>query len=659
MEYHQTNRANAIRALDSTIIGKIAAGEVVERPAFAIKELIENSIDAGATAISVLIREGGLSYFRIVDNGCGIDPSDVRMAFMRHATSKLRTEQDLYAIHTLGFRGEALHSIAAVAKVEMVTRRTGYEHGVKAVVEGGVVVSLEEAPSPEGTSITVRDLFYNTPARQKFLKKPATEAGLVSDLVMRLIIARPDISFRLHNEERKIYHSTGNGNMRDALLAVVGHDTLAQLREVKGSAAGCALSGYIGIGDLARSSRTMQTFILNGRYVRNAFLSQALDEGCRETVMTGKHPICALHLTMPFEMVDVNVHPNKLEVRFTDERALLMGITGIIRSALKEESFKASQKLDIDVPPTQNESGSASSKTNRSANRFASGEHTPVFIHSEQTPIVIPSAQTPAAFPSEQALPFMPVVHAVNETSLEQALIMQNRPAVHLSDSASRIPRYRDQPSPSTMMPFASDQIEMSQVVARNISLSLRIVGTAWLEYVFATCEDMLYIIDQHAAHERILFERMQKALDQNMASQLLLVPTVVQLTHREHAALITCMDDLQRCGFDIEDYGDRAIQTRAIPMVLGVPQVKDFFGELADCISEYRAIPTQEKRRELLVKTACKKAVKAGDSLSIESIERIIDEIQQTGTLPTCPHGRPIVVSIAKVELDKRFRRV
>lgn len=598
---------HTIRALDPQIVGKIAAGEVVERPAFAIKELIENSIDAGATSVSVQIRDGGLSYFRIVDNGCGIDPSDVRIAFMRHTTSKLRTEQDLYEIHTLGFRGEALHSVAAVSKVEMVTRRAGAEHGIKAVVEGGVMCAMQDAPSPEGTSITVRDLFYNTPARRKFLKKPVTEAGLVSDLVMRLIIARPDISFRLQNEEKKIYHSSGNGNLRDALLAVLGHDALSRLREVKGSAAGCALSGYIGVGDVARSSRTMQTFILNGRYVRNAFLSQALEEGCRESVMTGKYPICAIHLTMPFEAVDVNVHPNKLEVRFADERALMMGIAGIVRSALKEAPIQDAPKLSL-----------AHDKDNAPLNA--------------QTPAIISSAPAP---------------------------ITPSRPAQTLSDSAIR-PSLQAEPTPlPSQSPLNPEQVTMLQVEQKKAALALRVFGVAWMEYAFTELGDTLYIIDQHAAHERILYERLKKALDQNTASQLLLTPQVVQLTHREHAALMTCKEDLRLCGFDIEDFGDRSIQVRAVPMVLGIPQIKGFLGELADRVSEYRAMPTQETRRDVLIQMACKKAVKAGDPLSTESIERLIDEMQETGAPPTCPHGRPIVVCIAKSELDKRFRRI
>lgn len=628
-------KRHAIRPLDPLVIGKIAAGEVVERPAFAIKELTENSIDAGATAITVEIRDGGLSYFRVTDNGCGIAPEDIRMAFARHATSKLRNADELASIHTLGFRGEALASIAAVSRVEMTTRATGRDSGTKAIVNGGVIESIQDAASPEGTAIIARDLFFNTPARRKFLKKPVTEAGLVSDLVMRLILARPDISFRLINAGRQVYHSPGNGNLRDALYSVLGRDVLSSLVEVKGSAAGCAVHGYVGVGEAARSSKTMQTFILNGRYVRNVFLSQALDEGCRERVMTGKHPICAIHLTMPYEAVDVNVHPNKLEVRFQDERTLMEGLARIVRSAFEVEPLRAAPSLTVEEPASLQGNG---------------GLEAPA-LDGKQTMDMRPKVAytpPPAPFPSQA-----------------------NRPTVRMRDSAVAPPVHTSRPSVDDVFPPVSNAVplnhtkedEQEQMAIPAASLPdivpLKVLGVAWYEYVFTEADDKLYIVDQHAAHERILYERFNKALDTDVISQQLLVPQVIQLTHREHAALMLSLEDLTAAGFDIEDYGDRSIQVRAVPVILGVPQLKDFFGELADRLSEYRAMPTQEKRRDVLVKFACRKAVKAGDMLPRESIEQLIKEMRETGAPPTCPHGRPLVIAIDKTELDKRFRRI
>lgn len=629
-------KRHAIRALDPLVIGKIAAGEVVERPAFAIKELIENSIDAGATAITVEIRDGGLSYFRVTDNGCGIAPEDIRMAFARHATSKLRTAEELASIHTLGFRGEALASIAAVSRVEMTTRATGRESGTKAIVNGGVIESIQDAASPEGSAIIARDLFFNTPARRKFLKKPATEAGLVSDLVMRLILARPDISFRLINADRQVYHSPGNGNLRDALYSVLGRDVLSSLVEVKGSAAGCAVHGFVGVGEAARSSKTMQTFILNGRYVRNVFLSQALDEGCRERVMIGKHPICAIHLTMPYEAVDVNVHPNKLEVRFQDERTLMEGLARIVRSAFEVEPLRAAPTLSVAEPTILHESRALGDSVSPSEGKGSVAVRPKV-----------------AFTPPLSALP-------------SQA----NRPTVRMRDSAVAPPVNTGRPSvdefssvPSHIPHQPENEAEQEQIAIPAAALPeivpLKVLGVAWYEYVFTEADDKLYIIDQHAAHERILYERFNKALDTDVISQQLLVPQVVQLTHREHAALMLSLEDLTAAGFDIEDYGDRSIQVRAVPVILGVPQLKDFFGELADRLGEYRAMPTQERRRDVLVKFACRKAVKAGDMLPRESIEQLIKEMLETGAPPTCPHGRPLVIAIDKTELDKRFRRI
>ncbi len=621
---------HAIRQLDPQIIGKIAAGEVVERPAYAIKELIENSVDAGATAITVEIQDGGLTYFKVIDNGCGIAPEDIRMAFARHATSKLRTAEELESIHTLGFRGEALASIAAVSVVEMVTRQAGSESGIKAIVRGGTIEPIRDAASPEGTAIVVRDLFFNTPARRKFLKKPATEASLVSDLVMRLILSRPDISFRLLSADRQIYHSPGNGNLRDAMFSVIGRDVLVSLVEVQGSVAGCAVHGFVGIGEAARGSRNMQTFILNGRYVRNQFLSQAVEEGCHERVMIGKYPICALHLTMPFEAVDVNVHPNKLEVRFQDERMLMAGLSGIVRGAFEVEPFQAAQRVVF-------------------------REDTPIDASSpseaNETPIRMPRADTLSS-----AIPFA----------------LTNRPSVYLKDKAVAPSLATDRPpvfltqenrmvSPGVRPQEPALIPEQGTVSAMGTDAlkPIHAIGIAWLEYMFVEQEETLYIIDQHAAHERILYERFSRALEQQTVSQRLLVPQVIQLTHREHAALLESLDTLKEAGFDLEDFGDRSIKVLSVPMVMGMPQVKSFLGELADCLSEYRTIPTSEKRRDMLVKLACRKAVKAGDPLSRESVERLVEEMRSTGAPPTCPHGRPLVIAIAKGELDKRFRRV
>ena len=638
---------HAIRQLDERVIGKIAAGEVVERPAYAIKELVENSIDAGATAVTVEIREGGLEWFRVVDNGCGIVKGEIRMAFARHATSKLRREDELASIHTLGFRGEALASIAAVSRVELKTRTASDESGVKAIVEGGNFVAIEDAGCPEGTAIVVKDLFFNVPARKKFLKKPATEAGIISDFMMRLILARPDISFRFVNGGKQVYRNSGNGSLRDAIFSVLGAQAVRNLTEIRGSAAGMVVEGYVGVGEAARSSRAMQTFVLNGRVVRNTVLSQAVEEGCRERVMIGKYPICALHITMPYEAVDVNVHPNKLEVRFADERAILDGLSRVVHSCFEIEPLRAAPTVSLDADAAE-----------------------------DTRPAPREPARVTSASPAAQPFSFQQSV-AVRPGALRDGASIPNRPSVveiwkptdRLVGSAKVAPTAATarekteapRPTPAELPSTQVEQISIpeAQPQKENTDLPLRLIGTAWKEYILLEMGETLYLVDQHAAHERILYEKFNHEKDTGVLSQPLLAPFVVQLSHREYSTLLENEEILRQTGFEIEDYGDRSVRVSAVPVVLGVPQVRDFFGEMADRISEYRALSTKELRRDALVKLACRKAVKAGDTLEMQQIQALIAQMLETGAPPTCPHGRPLVVKIEKSELDKRFRRI
>lgn len=638
---------HAIRQLDERVIGKIAAGEVVERPAYAIKELVENSIDAGATAVTVEIREGGLEWFRVVDNGCGIVKGEIRMAFARHATSKLRREDELASIHTLGFRGEALASIAAVSRVELKTRTASDESGVKAIVEGGNFVAIEDAGCPEGTAIVVKDLFFNVPARKKFLKKPATEAGIISDFMMRLILARPDISFRFVNGGKQVYRSSGNGSLRDAIFSVLGAQAVRNLTEIRGSAAGMVVEGYVGVGEAARSSRAMQTFVLNGRVVRNTVLSQAVEEGCRERVMIGKYPICALHITMPYEAVDVNVHPNKLEVRFADERAILDGLSRVVRSCFEIEPLRAAPTVSLDADAAED-----TRPAPREPARVTSASPAAQPFSFQQPVTVRPSALRDGA-----GIPNRPSVAEIWKPTDRLVGSVKVAPTAPTAREKKEAPRQ----TPTELPDMQVEQISIheTQPQKKNTDLPLRLIGTAWKEYILLEMGETLYLVDQHAAHERILYEKFNREKDTGVLSQPLLAPFVVQLSHREYSTLLENEEILRQTGFEIEDYGDRSVRVSAVPVVLGVPQVRDFFGEMADRISEYRALPTKELRRDALVKLACRKAVKAGDALEMQQIQTLIAQMLETGAPPTCPHGRPLVVKIEKSELDKRFRRI
>lgn len=347
--------AGKIQLLSDEVIGKIAAGEVVERPAAAIKELVENSLDAGASAVTVEIRDGGISYFRVTDNGSGIRGEDIRMAFERHATSKIRRTDDLFSIQTLGFRGEALASIAAVAHVTCTTRTKADQSGIKVQNNGGTIESIEEAACPEGTTFVVRDLFFNTPVRLKFLKKPVTEAGYVSDLMMRLILSRPDVSFRYISQGKTLYHSAGDGKLSSAVFSIYGREMLHSMHEVDGHQAGLILKGFVGVGESGRGSRNHQSFFINGRYMKSSILSAAVEAACRERVLSGKYPTCVLHLTMPYDTVDVNVHPNKLEVRFQNEAAVAEAVEAIVADALADKAPVEQPevlRLTPEPPPT-------------------------------------------------------------------------------------------------------------------------------------------------------------------------------------------------------------------------------------------------------------------------------------------------------------------
>ena len=343
-----------IRLLSEEVIGKIAAGEVVERPSAAIKELVENSLDAGANAVTVEIRDGGISYFRVTDNGCGIRSSDIRMAFERHATSKIRTSEDLTSIATLGFRGEALASVAAVSHVTLTTRTHEDTSGIRVTNNGGTIEKIEEASCSEGTTIIVRDLFYNTPVRLKFLKKPATETSFVTETIMHLILSRPDVAFLFFSNGKKIYQSVGDGKLSSALHSIYGTQALKSMRYVEGCASGIKVDGYVGIGENARGNRSQQSFFINGRMMRSTILSAALENACRERVMIGRYPICALHLTMPYDSVDVNVHPNKLEVRFRDETAVSSALTYLVSQALTEQNA-LEKPVEMHLTPTEND----------------------------------------------------------------------------------------------------------------------------------------------------------------------------------------------------------------------------------------------------------------------------------------------------------------
>ena len=637
-----------IQLLNDEVIGKIAAGEVVERPAAAIKELVENSLDAGASAVTVEIRDGGISYFRVTDNGSGIASGDIRMAFERHATSKITRAQDLQAIATLGFRGEALASIAAVSRVTCTTRTRSDESGLKARNEGGQMMSIEEAACPEGTTFVVRDLFFNTPVRLKFLKKPASEAALVSDLMMRLILSRPDVSFRYINQGKTLYHSAGDGKLESAVFSIYGSEMLRTMRPVEGCQGGVVIKGYVGIGESARGNRSHQSFYINGRYMKSNLLSTAVESACRERVMIGKFPTCVLHLTMPFDTVDVNVHPNKLEVRFQNERGIYDAVEAIVRDALVERDAlekPAQLLLTPEKPPEKPVQVIKQSMAEPPVQAAAAPAAMP-----KPAPEIRPKAPIPAVMPRVDAAP--PVVSrtVMRDSGAAPVIrpVQQNRPESVQTDKKPTVGLQMPVRDPEQVPSFLPDAPK-----------PMKLMGVAFNTFILVEYEDNLLMIDQHAVHERLLFDRMMKAYDQHEAGQELLVPMLVSVTRREQQLLSENRELLEGIGLTVEPFGEQQVSIRSIPMILGNPQARDFLRDILDQLEDERGTVSMEKRRSAILQLACKKAVKGGDTLSEAEIRDLVTRMIDQHVTPTCPHGRPLVISLSHQELDKRFKRI
>ena len=655
--------------LTPEVIGKIAAGEVVERPAAAIKEMVENSMDAGASAITIEIRDGGITYIRVTDNGCGIPQPQIRMAFERHATSKITTSEDLHHIETLGFRGEALASITAVSRVTCTTRVRGEDSGITVVNEGGIIQEIREAACPEGTTFIVRDLFYNTPVRLKFLKKPAAEAAFVSDLIMRLILSNPAISFRLINQGKVIYHSPGDGKLESAVFSIYGKEMLKSMRFISGGSRGLWLDGYVGIGDSARGTRSHQSFFINGRYMKSALLAQALEQGCKERVTIGHFPTCVVHIKMALEAVDVNVHPNKLEVRFQNENDVFEAVRDMILDVLRKDAalenvpemeLNPSEAAKTLFPNNISVQSTAIGKMDSGMDRSLSTES------KQQESDKRPKFENASSdIESKSALPLPPITPIIIPVpGREQAPVLRETYM-----PASIRPPYLDRQqaqesytamNPGVTAPSVQEKVEaISALSQKEAKPDLKVLGVVFNTYILIEYKDQLLLIDQHAAHERLLFDQMTRAYDQKAASQPLLVPQMVTLTHRELETLQENQEALAQTGFELSSFGEHAVQIRSVPIILGQPQAKSFILELLDELETMRGLTTLEKRRTAILQMACKRAVKGGERLPQVEIEDLVYRATETGVTPTCPHGRPLVISITHQDLDKRFKRI
>lgn len=674
-----------ILRLDQELIGKIAAGEVVESPASAIKELVENSLDAGSTCVTVEIRDGGIAYLRVTDNGRGIRARDVRMAFERHATSKITKSDDLFALHTLGFRGEALASIAAVSKLTLTTKSIYEESGTRAVNEGGEIKGITEAASPQGTTIVARELFYNTPVRLKFLKKPTTEASKVAEVIARLILAHPDVSFRLIHNGKQIYASSGNGDLRSAVFSLYGRETASAMIPVK-SEGSVSVNGLVGVGLQARSNRARQTFIVNGRTIRSQVLTQALEDGCRERVTIGHYPVCVLNIDMPTNTVDVNVHPNKLEVRFSDEHLVYENVCGAVADSFSVSPLKSAPHMTLtrEVPQTtlnpsvvqvidtQTESGieQAREQTKTEARQPVIKTINIQINPPKQEESVQQQTETDKPTPQQQADFTSFVTQYFGGAALRESVVPGRQEPLGFAKLNDRLAEQSETAGEAEAIetqraekkPEAVQQELLPKQEANTLGDELSgysMVGVAFDTYIILQNQKQLIMIDQHAAHERILYEKLMREIDAGVGSQLLMVAQVVHVTPQDAVKIEAYREDIQAAGFDIEPFGDDAYQIRAVPNVLGVPQTKSAFLDMVDRLGELRVLSTAQKRRDAILQMACKKAVKGGDKLTMEEIKPLLVDMLRTNAPPTCPHGRPLVVVLERTEIEKRFKRI
>ena len=691
-----------IRILDAATVGRIAAGEVVERPSSVVKELVENSLDAGATAITVEIRGGGIDYLRVTDNGCGIEPGQVRLAFENHATSKLQSAEQLDDIRTLGFRGEALPSIAAVAHVEMTTRARGQESGTRVNVDGGQDLRVREVGCPDGTTFVMRDLFYNVPVRRAFLKKPSYEGGLIGDAVARLLIGNPGVSMRFVNNGATVYHSFGDGKLRHAVFAVYGKQA-EQMVEIDAAEGGLRIRGLLGVGELAKATRAHEMFFINGRSVRCPMLSRALEAVCRSRVTIGLYPMCALNLTLPPNAIDVNVHPNKLEVRFRDEETVRASVEALLGTAFAGErvlSFardtaqpkpieRVSTVRELPLPGQAKPSGSEA----RPAMPPLPGQAKP--SGSEACPAMppLPGQAKPSGSEVRPAMPPLPGqaaeraagsdgsasrASAVAEKPVQTEMFRdaltreQTRFAAAPSGSTGKgSPALREaatcaasprpavaQPPETSTVQKAQDGAQRDAGAAAEDDVPYRIVGVAFKTYIILEVGETLLLIDQHAAHERLRYEKYMAQLEAGTASQQLLTPLVIRLSAREMALIRENLDALSAAGYEVEPFGEHDIQVRAVPYVLGRAELRPLFMEMLGSLGRLRSATVDARRAEVM-QMACKSAVRGGDALSESEIRALIREMTETGAPPTCPHGRPVVKAVHRRDLEKMFKRI
>ena len=690
-----------IEVLDEQTIDKIAAGEVVERPSSVVKELVENAIDAKATAITVEIKEGGTSLIRITDNGCGIEAAQIPIAFYRHSTSKIRKVEDLVRISSLGFRGEALSSIAAVAQVELITKTPEQFTGSRYLIEGGKEVSLAEIGAPNGTTFLVKNLFYNTPVRRKFLKSAQTEAGYVNDLMERIALSHPEISFKFINNGQIRLHTSGNGKLKDIIYHIYGRDIAANLLEIHAEYEGSSVDGFIGKPIIARGNRNFESYFINGRYIKSTLIAKALEDGYRGFMMQHKYPFTVLTISLDGTLVDVNVHPNKMELRFSNGEILYQQLAALLSTRLRESELipkvtvheEKKQEKRPQIQPQEAPEPFEQKRLERLRAAVAkdspyerkypernrpetgtSGQETvgQASVLREQ---ITYGTEYPGSFPVEQKLlceektdssetqkqekngeVFFP--ESVNTDS--QEVLAEHALQQTLFDAAEQ---KAEEQADTEGSDFSDADLKSKQewkLLSKQARPHHRIIGQLFETYWLVEYQEQFYMIDQHAAHEKVLFERTMKAYrEKEFTSQMISPPIILSLTMQEEVLLKKFLPEFEKLGYEIEHFGGKEYAVNAVPGNLYGLNGQSLLLELMDGLGNMSEKDTPDLVVEKIASMSCKAAVKGNQKLSRPEIEHLIDELLTLENPYFCPHGRPVIVSMTKYEIEKKFKRI
>lgn len=703
---------NEIHLLDTDTIDKIAAGEVVERPSSVVKELVENAIDAGADVITVEIKEGGIAFIRVTDNGSGIDKSQIEKAFIRHATSKIRTVSDLTNVVSLGFRGEALSSIAAVAMVEMITKTKTALTGVRNVIEGAVQKELEDIGAPDGTTIIVRNLFFNTPVRRKFLKQPMTEGGYVSDLMEHMALSNPNVSFKYMVNGQVKFHTTGNGDLKEIIYRIYGRDIANELVEVKREENGMKIVGYLGKPTINRSNRNYENYFVNGRYIKSKLIAKSIEEGYKGYLMQHKYPFTVLHFSIDTEMIDVNVHPTKMDVRFTQGEIFFKFVSNAIADVLagkemipnvvltEEKEEKKAVKYSVPEPFEVNRMAQTRVKeeieyrTEQAKKEYAKN---PVWSRvlgnaekyeksevAQNKNLATGQTATERQMPEQtlqekasneqqaEAVTFFSVDFDEKEEQMTAGSnpvavqtkenILENTPA-ELTDIEKQVEAVANAEAQlQNEIVEKPVQLELfeEKILTKEARQEYKVLGQIFDTYWLICYQDKLMIMDQHAAHEKVKYEKFIKALkEKQVSSQMLNPPLVVTMTGQQENVYKEYADVFAGLGFEIEEFGGNEYAVRAVPTDLYGCNEKELFEEVLDELSQGPVRGNATVIEEKIASMSCKAAVKGNMSMSFTEVEALLDQLLVLDNPYNCPHGRPTIISMTKYEIEKKFKRI